>query len=166
MRLIIASIIIASSFLFIGARPALAEQCACTKTVDNVAEAVICVANLGACEERCNASNQTCTCQSDPVLCPEGQTTAAPDQPVGIPLPLGNVSVQGLIGRIIKTLLGLVGTLALVMFIYGGFLYMTSAGNEEKVTKGKNTIVWAILGLIAVFGAYSIVDFVIKAINK
>jgi hypothetical protein len=67
-----------------------------------------------------------------------------------------------LIGRIIKAALGIVGSLALVMFIFGGFVWMTSVGNNEKVTKGKNIIIWATLGLVVVFAAYAAVSFVLK----
>jgi hypothetical protein len=67
-----------------------------------------------------------------------------------------------LIGRIIKAALGIVGSLALAMFIFGGFVWMTSVGNNEKVTKGKNIIIWAALGLIVVFASYAAVSFVLK----
>ena len=64
------------------------------------------------------------------------------------------------IGKIINSVLGVVGTIALVMFIYGGFLWMTSGGGDG-VKKGKETIVWATFGLVIIFMAYSIVNFVI-----
>lgn len=64
----------------------------------------------------------------------------------------------------IKIVLGLVGTLALIFLIYGGVVWMTSGGNVEKVKKGKATFVWAILGLVACFLAYSVVTFIISRI--
>lgn len=80
-----------------------------------------------------------------------------------LPNPLGeNVTIITIIARVIKFVLGIVGVLALIMIIYGGILWMTSGGNVEQVKKGKNTLVWAILGLAIVFFAYSIVTFVIK----
>lgn len=84
---------------------------------------------------------------------------------VTIPQPLGDVSVPVLAGRIVRNLLGILGTVALVMFIYGGFMYLTAAGNEEKVTKGKQTLIWATLGLIIVFFAYAIVNFVVTQLS-
>lgn len=95
-----------------------------------------------------------------------GIAAPAGDQAVGIPQPLGNVNLAKAIGNAIRVILGLTGSMALIMFIYGGFLYMTAAGVEERVTKGKNTIIWAILGLIAVFSAYAVVDFVIKGLTE
>jgi hypothetical protein len=79
--------------------------------------------------------------------------------------PLGDTSVQGIIGNIIKYVLGMTGVIALVMFIYGGFLWMTAAGSSDNVEKAKNILVWATLGIIAIFGAYALVDVVFKAVG-
>ncbi len=77
--------------------------------------------------------------------------------------PLGKRDIPVLIGDIIAYLLGFVGVLALVMFIYGGITWMTSAGAAEKVKKGKDTLVWAIFGLAFIFFSYAILDFILKA---
>lgn len=74
-------------------------------------------------------------------------------------------AVQQLIGRVIKAALGVVGSIALAMFIWGGFLWMTAHGDSGQVTKGKDTMLWATLGLIVIFSAYTIVNFVIKGIT-
>ncbi|PIR93358.1 hypothetical protein COT99_01140 [Candidatus Falkowbacteria bacterium CG10_big_fil_rev_8_21_14_0_10_43_10] len=76
-------------------------------------------------------------------------------------LPKDGTGPQILIGRIIQAVLGLVGSLALIMFIYGGLLWMTAGGKEEKVTQGKNILIWATLGLLVIFAAYGLVYFVI-----
>lgn len=90
----------------------------------------------------------------------------AQEKAVSIPKPLGDVTVQQAVGGFINNLLGFVGVIALVMFVYGGFRYMTAGGSEEAVTKAKKTIVWATLGLVAVFGAYAMVNFVISGLNN
>ncbi|HSD12073.1 MAG TPA: pilin [Patescibacteria group bacterium] len=76
----------------------------------------------------------------------------------GDPLhPLGSdTTVELIVGRVITVILGLLGSLSLVMFIFGGLTWMTAQGNEEKIKKAKNTIVYAVLGLIIAFGAYEI----------
>jgi len=75
-----------------------------------------------------------------------------PENPVTLTNPLGTgVTPQIFIGRIIKAILGIVGSLALVMFIYGGFNIMTAAGTAEKVEKGKQILLWATIGLIVIF---------------
>lgn len=76
------------------------------------------------------------------------------------------IAISTLSGRIIKAILGLVGSVSLLMFVIGGFLWLTSAGNEERVKKGRQTIVWAALGLIIVFSSYAVLKFLFEALNK
>jgi len=75
--------------------------------------------------------------------------------------PLGTGNIYELIGRIIKALLGLSGSIALLMFVYGGFQYLTSAGDPGKVKKGKDTLVNAVLGLAIIFGSFIVVNQII-----
>ncbi len=84
---------------------------------------------------------------------------------VALPMPLGGVrSPQQLIGLIIKGALGIVGAVALLMFVYGGILWLTSAGNQEKAGEAKKTLTWATIGLIAIFGSYAIANFIINTV--
>lgn len=87
------------------------------------------------------------------------------DTGIGLPNPLGYVNPQDIIGNVIKAILGLVGSLALLAFIYGGFLWVTSAGNDEKVKKGKDVIMWSAFGLAVIFASYALVNFVIGAVT-
>ena len=73
----------------------------------------------------------------------------------------GVTSPEIIIGNVINAVLGIVGSLALLMFIYGGLVWMTSSGNSEKVQKGKNILIWATLGLVVIFASYALVNFVI-----
>lgn len=77
------------------------------------------------------------------------------------PLGEGNIDIPTLLGKIISYVMGIIGSLALVMFIYGGATWMLSAGNQEQVTKGKNIIIWAALGIAIIFTSYALVKFVI-----
>jgi hypothetical protein len=70
-----------------------------------------------------------------------------------------------LIGKIINAALGIVGSLALVMFIYGGFVWMLAAGNNERVQKGKDILIWAAIGLVVIFASYAAVSFIFTAIK-
>lgn len=74
--------------------------------------------------------------------------------------PIGETDPKKLIGKIIATLLGLVGTLALVMFIYGGFTWMLSGGSADKVKKGQDIFVWSTLGIVIIFMSYLIIRFI------
>lgn len=75
-------------------------------------------------------------------------------------------SVDPLIASIIQSLLSLLGVIFLVLMVYGGYLWMTAAGNEEKVTKAKNLITAAIIGLIIVVGSYAISYFVVSKMQS
>ena len=77
--------------------------------------------------------------------------------------PLGDNAKEpnALIGKLINGALGLVGSIALVMFIYGGLVWMTAMGAADKITKGKDIILWATIGLIVIFSAYALVNFVL-----
>ena len=92
----------------------------------------------------------------------------APDLGLGFATATGLAGgdIRTIAGRIINVFLGLLGTVAVVLFMYAGFLYMTAQGNEEQVTKGKKTLVWASLGLVVVFGAYAMVNFVVSTLSK
>ena len=80
--------------------------------------------------------------------------------------PLGDISSpQALIGKVINSVLGVVGSLALVMFVYGGLLWMTSAGSSDQVKKGKDIFIWATIGLVVIFSAYGLVRFVIQGVG-
>jgi len=50
------------------------------------------------------------------------------------------------------------------MMTYGGFLWLTAMGNNERVEKGKETLIWAVLGLVVIFGAYAITSYIIDKI--
>jgi len=67
-----------------------------------------------------------------------------------------------LIAVIVNTLLFLVGTLAVIMIIVGGILYTISNGDAGKLTKAKNTLTYAIVGLVVAFVAYALVNWVLK----
>lgn len=63
-------------------------------------------------------------------------------------------------------ILGLIGTLALLMFVYGGIMFLISSGNQEKVTKAKSILVNAVIGIVIVFSAWLIVNFIIVALTQ
>ncbi|OGH69359.1 MAG: hypothetical protein A2754_02385 [Candidatus Magasanikbacteria bacterium RIFCSPHIGHO2_01_FULL_47_8] len=61
-----------------------------------------------------------------------------------------------IIASIIRVALSLIGTVMLVLNLYGGYLWMTAGGNDEQITKAKTTIRNATIGLVIVLSAYSI----------
>ena len=67
---------------------------------------------------------------------------------------------------IINSVLGIISTVALIFIIIGGYNYMTSAGDPGKVKKAKDTLTYAIIGLVVVILAAVIVNFVINAVKN
>jgi len=72
----------------------------------------------------------------------------------------GAPSLGGIMATAIKAFLGLLGIIFLVLIIYAGYTWMTAQGEEEKVTRAKETLQRAIIGLIIIVAAYSITYFV------
>ncbi len=62
--------------------------------------------------------------------------------------------------NVIKWVLGFLGLVAVIMIIWGGVTWMTSAGNEEKVRKAKDILRAAIIGLVVVLLSWAMVTFV------
>lgn len=79
-----------------------------------------------------------------------------------IPNPLGTTNINLFVSRIISYVLGLIGTVSLLLFIYGGLIWMTSAGSSDKVKKGRDILVWAVIGMAVVFTSYILVKFIIQ----
>lgn len=74
---------------------------------------------------------------------------------------LGTANSETAISTIINTVLGFLGIIALVVILLGGFKWMTSGGNDEKIKKAKGTLMAGVTGLIIVLAAYVIVGFVV-----
>ena len=70
----------------------------------------------------------------------------------------------GAFRQITKTILYIVGILAVIMLIWGGIRYVVSGGDSKKVTDAKNTILYAIIGLVISFFAFAIVNFILNAL--
>ncbi len=73
---------------------------------------------------------------------------------------LGDDNVENIIATVIKTFLGLLGIIFLVLTIYAGYNYMMARGNEQEVEKAKSTLQHVIIGLIIVLSAYAITIFI------
>ena len=68
---------------------------------------------------------------------------------------------DGMFERIVNAFLFIIGAVAVIMLVYGGFRYVTSGGDASAVTAAKNTILYAVIGIIVAILAYAIVDFVV-----
>ncbi len=91
---------------------------------------------------------------------------AAGSQSVPVPNPLQAESIPQLAGQIIRGLMGVTGALALFFLVWGGIVWMTSGGNSDRVKRGRETIVWAILGLVVIFLSYVVINFVFDVLDN
>ena len=72
-----------------------------------------------------------------------------------------DAEIGPIITTVINVLLFIVGIISVLMIIVGGIMYATSAGDSGAVTKAKNTVMYAVIGLIIAFLAFAIVNWVI-----
>jgi hypothetical protein len=77
---------------------------------------------------------------------------------------LGATDVRVTIAQIIKVAMGLLGIIAVVIILIGGFTWMTAGGNEEKVGEAKKWIFSGIIGLAIILSAYAIANFVVSSL--
>ena len=80
-------------------------------------------------------------------------------------MPAELVGVNGVFTQISNTILYVVGVISVIMLVWGGLRYILSGGDNKKVTDAKNTILYAIIGLIIAVLAFAIVNFVLNAIG-
>lgn len=162
---LVAILSLAFVFIMFGGSKAQAAKFGCVSdggvcyfdaVADNfTAAAEICaVSGYGAvpltCAELDAQAAQSAPAQTAPA-------TPAPSDPAMVKLenPLGVVTDAGsIIKQVITVALGIIGALTLLMFVWGGFEWLTSAGNPEKVKSGTQTMIWAIIGVILVFSSY------------
>lgn len=76
---------------------------------------------------------------------------------------LNDILVVGI--QVTRFILGIVGSLSLLFFIYGGVMFLISAGSSDKVQQAKTIIINATIGLIIVFTSYIIIEFAMDALN-
>jgi hypothetical protein len=89
-----------------------------------------------------------------------------PQVGVNAHLPTGQPSPTVILATMVNVVLGIVGTLAVVVVLYGGFLWMTAGGNEEHVKKAKELLGGAAVGLALIFASYAIASFVVRNISN
>lgn len=77
----------------------------------------------------------------------------------------GQTNLYQIVGGIITKMLGILGSLALLVFVFGGFMWVTAAGNADKVKQGTEAMVWAAIGICIIFSSYAILKLVFTGIG-
>jgi type III secretory pathway component EscT len=78
----------------------------------------------------------------------------------------GALTLNGILKNIVNLLSILVGIVSVIMIIVGGFKYITSGGDSSNVQSAKNTIIYAVAGLVVVAISQGLVKFVLNKIGK
>lgn len=74
-------------------------------------------------------------------------------------------TLSSILAIFVQSVLGLIGMVFMILIIYGGFLWMTAAGIEDKITKAKKLILASVIGLAIVMAAFGIATFIINALG-
>jgi cysteine-rich repeat protein len=77
---------------------------------------------------------------------------------------LGNQDLRIIIARLIRGALGVLGIIVLVLFLYGGFLWMTAGGDDEKVARAKKLLVNTVIGLVIIMFSMAITQFILQSL--
>lgn len=91
--------------------------------------------------------------------------TADPNSPICKDRGKSNNQTANLVQNIINTLLYALGIICVIMIIIGGIRYALSDGDSSKITNAKNTVLYAVVGLVVALLAFGIVNFVINRIG-
>ena len=92
-------------------------------------------------------------------------TMEGADAAYGEGTPTSLFGIGGTVSDIINIMLYVIGLLSVIMIIVGGLRYVISGGNATAVSAAKNTVLYAIVGLIIAFLAYAIIQFVLGALG-
>jgi ABC-type dipeptide/oligopeptide/nickel transport system permease subunit len=106
-----------------------------------------------------NTSGQNCNCQIDYSTYPANDPCKQY---------CGDYQLNDFVSLLIRgaqILLSVVGSLVLLMLVYGGVMFLISAGNRETVDKAKKIITGSIIGLLIVFLSYTIINFTAKSLG-
>jgi hypothetical protein len=95
-----------------------------------------------------NVTTDACTANPDSAICKS----------------TGN-DIGTIINKVVNVLLYVLGIIAVIMMIIGGIRYTTSQGDAKQVADAKNTILYAVIGLVVAFSAYAVVNWVIAKLK-
>ena len=85
-------------------------------------------------------------------------------------IPHGDVGIPGnnadtLLVDALNTVYYLVGAVAVIVIIVAGFMYITSSGDSGKIAKAKNMLTYAVIGIVVIFFAFAITNFIIGRVG-
>ncbi len=90
--------------------------------------------------------------------------TSSGSQVVNIPNPIACNDATCLISQVVRYILGIIAILATLMFVWGGVMMLTSGGNAERVKRAKETLSWAVIGIVVILLSWAIIRFVLAGL--
>ncbi|MFA6896750.1 MAG: pilin [Patescibacteria group bacterium] len=114
--------------------------------------------NTAICEVPLNTAGTPAPAVPTPSPTPPAPTPTFPS--TNLTNPLSSDDFTTLITNFLQWLLGIAGGLALLMIIYGGVLYITSIGDQQKMETGKKVVTWTLFGLIIILASWSIIKVI------
>ena len=116
----------------------------------------VCLVKVGEwCKEDSDCDGGS-VCDPDSTIC-----TISSSEFSGV---VGNTTadIRDTVRRFINIALGFLGVVTVIMIIYGGVLWLTAMGSDDKVQKGKNILLWAAIGAIVISIAWTISSYILK----
>jgi len=80
--------------------------------------------------------------------------------PTSVPNPINATSFTDLAGDIITWIVNIGVSVAVIMIVYSALLFMTAAGNEEKVSKAKKALTWSLIGLAVLISSRALIELI------
>ena len=114
---------------------------------------------VASAQDNPNANIGNCLSQGSGLTTGNGTTCTAGDTASGAQ------KIQDIVTLIINIFSVIVGIVAVIMILVGGFKYITSGGDSGNISSAKNTIVYAVIGLIIVALSQFIVKFVLNKVT-
>jgi hypothetical protein len=132
-------------------------------------EAIAAGNKSGSCKDACAGAdvaskNSPPTCPAAKKCCYMKASAGVTGSSVTLPDPLAGMNFPQIVGNIVRAFAGIAGSIALLMFVWGGITYIMSGGVQEKVKKSKATLLNAAIGIVLILCAYTFVSAIIDTI--
>lgn len=80
-------------------------------------------------------------------------------------IPGGNSDLGSVVGKVMRAVFGIMGSIAVVVVIFGGLQYVLSGGDPKRTARAKETILYAVIGIVISLSAYAVVSYVAKGLS-
>ncbi len=149
------------SYTFLLAAPVALAKCDCVCTFNNTSIGE--KDNETSCDQSCKGLNINSGSNCKPIV--QQNTSGSGQVVLTDPLNLGG-DLNKFWGRLIGALLAFVGVASLITFVYAGFMFLTSTGNQEQVKKAKDTMIYAVIGAAVSMGSYAILSYIFNILQS